>query len=224
VERLANRGSGAREEGTMFGQDWEPAVAKIVARRLDSKGHGGGYDMPSYSVENYEYVLDVRPESGAAPFRATIKDPFNEISFKQPNEGTVVRVKFHPKDHKVKFDRSDPALRAEDVEQRDVAAAHSGDAQAKWDALVGGAPGSWAPGRDSQHRTDSATIHANSQAAQARREQRIPQSKATRAQKATGAGGEEQKLGQLERLAKLHADGALTDAEFAAEKTKLLSS
>jgi hypothetical protein len=29
-------------------------------------------------------------------------------------------------------------------------------------------------------------------------------------------------VGQLERLAKLHADGALTDAEFAAEKAKLI--
>ena len=40
----------------------------------------------------------------------------------------------------------------------------------------------------------------------------------------TDRGGEEQKLSQLERLARLHAGGALTDAEFAAEKTKLFSS
>ena len=89
---------------------------------------------------------------------------------------------------------------------------------------VGGAPASSPAGQDAQRHTDSATIHANAEAAQARRAQRIAQSKADHAQEATGRGGEEQKLSQLERLARLHADGALTDAEFAAEKTKLLSS
>lgn len=89
---------------------------------------------------------------------------------------------------------------------------------------VGGAPASSPAERDTHVETDRATIHANSEAAQARRAQRIAQSNAERAQEATGRGGDERKLSQLERLARLHADGALTDAEFSAEKTKLLSS
>jgi hypothetical protein len=38
-----------------------------------------------------------------------------------------------------------------------------------------------------------------------------------------GGGGEDNRLARLERLAALHRDGALSDAEFAAEKRRLLS-
>ena len=138
----------------MFGSDWESAEAKIVARRLHSESHGGGYDQPSYDDENFEYVVDVRPKSGAASFRATIKDPFNQISFRQPDVGMVVQVKFRHKDQKVKFDRSDPALHQDDLATQDkkrVAAAHSGEAQARWDAIAGAAPGSAATERDARN-------------------------------------------------------------------------
>ena len=88
---------------------------------------------------------------------------------------------------------------------------------------AGGAPTS-APARQDPHlHTDSATVHANAAAAQARRAQRIAQSKEG-AHQVTDGGSEEQKLSRLERLASLHASGALTDDEFAAEKAKLLSS
>jgi hypothetical protein len=40
----------------------------------------------------------------------------------------------------------------------------------------------------------------------------------------TTAGGEEDKVGQLERLAKLHESGALTDKEFEREKARILGS
>jgi len=87
----------------------------------------------------------------------------------------------------------------------------------------GGAPTSAPEGQDPHLHTDSATVHANAEAAQARRARRIAQSKEG-AHQVTDRGSEEQKLSRLERLASLHASGALTDDEFAAEKAKLLSS
>src|SRR5438270_13054086 len=91
----------------MFGRDWEPAEATIVARRLVHLSHDDGYGS---TFQSFEYVADVRPRS-AAPFRATLSERFNAIHFKQPDVGQVVPVKFHPKDQKVKFDTADPSLR-----------------------------------------------------------------------------------------------------------------
>lgn len=88
---------------------------------------------------------------------------------------------------------------------------------------AGRAPSSAPAGQDRNRHTDSATVHANAAAAQARRAQRIAQSKKG-AHQATDGASEEQTLSRLERLASLHASGALTEDEFAAEKAKLLSS
>jgi Short C-terminal domain len=127
----------------MFGKGWEPAEATIVARRLISLSHDDGYGG---TFQSFEYVADVRPKSAAAPFRATMRDPWNQIHFKQPDVGQVVQVKFHPKDQQVKFDTADPALREPaSINKRDkqrVAAEHSGEAQAQWEAIAGAAPGS----------------------------------------------------------------------------------
>lgn len=87
----------------------------------------------------------------------------------------------------------------------------------------GGATTSAGARQDPHHQTDSATVHANAEAAQARRAQRMAQSKKG-AHRVADPGDEEQKLSRLERLASLHSSGALTDEEFAAEKAKLLSS
>jgi hypothetical protein len=47
--------------------------------------------------------------------------------------------------------------------------------------------------------------------------------RAGRAQPSTGAGGEDARLDQLERLASLHERGVLTDEEFASQKRELLA-
>ena len=113
-----------KEKG-MFGRGWEAAEATIVARRLVAEGHssGGGISggmgagglnavgggQPKF-WEEFEYTADVRPASGATPFRATIGEPRNGMHFHTPDVGQVVRVKFHPKDQQVKFDHSDPVV------------------------------------------------------------------------------------------------------------------
>ncbi len=69
-------------------------------------------------------------------------------------------------------------------------------------------------GRDAQ-------IYADREAAY---EQQVPQTQQVAVAPAAGApASESSRIEQLKQLGELHADGVLTDAEFAAEKAKLLS-
>jgi hypothetical protein len=249
----------------MFGRDWEPAEATIVARRLISLSHNDGYGS---TFQSFEYVADVRPKSAAAPFRATIRDPWNQIHFKQPDVGQVVPVKFHRKDQQVKFDAADPTLREPaSINKRDkqtVAAAHSGEAQAQWEAIAGGAPGSPAKevpadaGGRSPLQADFSGMMAEAlatagrlSAASANVAETIAAIKRARAagdlaeverlklEFTTRSGqdvvaareaaadfraraADSDPLERLEKLADLHDRGVLSDAEFAAQKAKLL--
>ncbi len=85
----------------MFGHDWQSAQAAIVATRR----------LPNSDPEKMpqEYIADVKPLDLPA-FRATFRDPWDTDDFWQPDVGDVVKVRFDPKTHKVKFDKSDPQL------------------------------------------------------------------------------------------------------------------
>jgi len=85
----------------MFGQDWDRAEARIIAR--DAKFSGDG------SVATYTYVADVRLPSGET-FRATLKEPTIATNFWAPDIGDMVSVLVRTKDRKVKFDKDDDRL------------------------------------------------------------------------------------------------------------------
>ncbi len=50
----------------MFGSDWEPATARIVAKKFKEGGERSGV---------WEYVADIMPASGAPAFRAKLSQP-----------------------------------------------------------------------------------------------------------------------------------------------------
>jgi hypothetical protein len=131
----------------MLGVGWESGQATIVTRRVVKQGHAG--EAGHLSWAQYEYIADVRPDGPAAPFRATFGDPRNGIHFSAPEVGQVVKVKFHPKSQKVKFDKSDPGIQLDSghkkADEAAVAAAHTAEAQAKFDAVAHAAPGTPAP-------------------------------------------------------------------------------
>jgi hypothetical protein len=87
----------------MFGRDWEPASAKIVAKKFKEGGERSGV---------WEYVADVTPKSGSA-FRTKLKQPpfMNHVVLLQ--EGAVVPVLADVKHQKAKFDRSDPRIKGQ---------------------------------------------------------------------------------------------------------------
>jgi len=148
----------------MLGMGWKHAEATIVKRRVVDQSHvaaTGAYSAQTF--RKFEYIADVRPKDGSAPFRASLDDPFNQITFKQPEEGQVVLVKYKEKgngEHEVKFDRADDGTydriqgvpdwrRHEDpAKARDkeaVAAAHTDQAQSEWDAALSAPAGAQAP-------------------------------------------------------------------------------
>jgi hypothetical protein len=114
----------------MFGHRWEPATAKVVARKYkESSGTSGVY----------EYVVDVTPASGAT-FRAPLKQPMLMSHVVMLGEGAVVRVFADVKGQKVKFDTSDPQVsgKGEDL-----------SGKSGYDAALAQPPGSPPPGEQS---------------------------------------------------------------------------
>jgi hypothetical protein len=142
----------------VLGIGWRDGVATIVDRRLVHKSTEP--DMGEFAgqgVEAFEFIADVEASDGSQHFRASVKEPFNAITFKPPAIGQRVKVKLHAKDRKVKFDRSDDGTyqhvpgvpdwhrHGDPLKEADAAAVaddHSAAAQARWEAQLGDAPGS----------------------------------------------------------------------------------
>ncbi len=84
----------------MFGHDWEPATAKIVAKR---------YKEESGYTGVWEYVADVTTHMGAT-FRATLKQPTMMSHVARLSEGDVVQAFADAKRQEATFDRTDPRV------------------------------------------------------------------------------------------------------------------
>ena len=84
----------------MFGRDWKPATATIVAKRFKESTETSG---------TWEYVADVSPTSGP-PFRTTLKQPPLMSHVVRLHEGEIVPVLADVGRQKAKFDRSDPTI------------------------------------------------------------------------------------------------------------------
>jgi hypothetical protein len=145
----------------VLGIGWEDARAVIVSRRLVGKvTEPDGGEFAGQGVEVYEYIADVHPDDGSAAFRATLQEPHIAITFKAPEVGQVVLVKYNHAEgdaHKVKFNRADdgtyqhvPGLPdwrrhgdpLKEADRQAVDDAHSADAQAAWDSTRNAPPGS----------------------------------------------------------------------------------
>ena len=208
----------------MFGHHWEPGQATVVARRKIQPNPG--IDL----TYQWEYVLDVRPADGTSTFRATVMSSYNSeyIRFVDADIGEVVPVFCDVKRQKVKFDTSE--IKAEN---RAFAKAN----REHWDAVKEGAPPDSATAPPSSSTPDvvvrggSAEWHVTTDPAEIEQmRERIRKMAAqnpgsvAKFSAAPEGGGTADSLDQLEKLADLHARGALTDAEFAAEKAKILGS
>ena len=84
----------------MLGRSWQPATAKIVAKKFKESTETAGV---------YEYVADITPEAGS-PFRAKLSQPHLMNHVVRLEEGEVVRALADAKRQKAKFDRSDPRV------------------------------------------------------------------------------------------------------------------
>jgi hypothetical protein len=115
----------------VFGRHWEPATAKIVAKKFKEGGERSGV---------WEYVADVTTVSGSV-FRAALKQPhlMNHVVWLQ--EGETVRAFADVKGERAKFDRSDPRVNGK---QRGADADR--DHKESFDQALAQPPGSAPPG------------------------------------------------------------------------------
>ncbi len=112
----------------MLGHHWEKAEAVVVARTVRVQ--------PAGCRPHYDFVVDVRPSSGP-PLRVTIHDgPAGD--FDDPSVGDVLAVLYDPKNQHVKWDTSDPWLADSAAARRSAADAFTASA-----ALP---PGTFGPG------------------------------------------------------------------------------
>jgi hypothetical protein len=84
----------------VFSHNWEPATAKIIAKKFKEGGERSGV---------WEYVADVTSATGEV-FRATLKQPpfMSHVVWLQ--QGEVVDVLADVKAQRAKFDRADPRV------------------------------------------------------------------------------------------------------------------
>ncbi len=202
----------------MFGRDWEPGEATIIAlKEIGSIGRHGGIDSSGAKMKSYEFVADVRPTGGGPVFRTVIHEPLDERTWRRPNVGDVVAVKCDPRREKAKFDTSAATAAAREGEARQ-AADRAADA-ARFDAAVNAAPGTTATGAG-----------GGVPASVSRMKEILAQAKADMARDQVAAPGTRNaqpasvdRLDRLAKLADLHDRGVLTDEEFAAEKARILA-
>jgi hypothetical protein len=206
----------------MFGRGWEPGSATIVAMKETSPattGDGGWYRAL------YAYVADVQPDSGGAMFRTEMDEPFEIPSWFAPGVGEVLPVQCEPRHGKAKFDmarlKAAAKARASAAKDEQIAEFEAARRAAPGTIVPGtlGNPGMVVLGGTTGDRGDvSATIAAALQQVNASPE--LAQLKRQKSAAQQTDGGDS--VDRLQRLSDLHDRGALTDAEFAAAKAKIL--
>ena len=82
-----------------FGEQWIKAQGLVVASR----------DIGSKALNTWrqEWVVEVHAPDGEV-FRSTIKWPFSDRGFWPVSEGDTIKVEYNPKNHELRWDKSDP--------------------------------------------------------------------------------------------------------------------
>jgi hypothetical protein len=182
----------------MLGHHWEKAEATIVARTVRVQ--------PAGRAPHYDFVVDVRPVSGP-PLRVTIHDgPAGD--FDDPSVGDVLGVLYDRKNQHVKWDYSDPWLIDAAADRRAPATP----------------PGSFGPGAPGH--AGSVQYLSGDAANEMLGTLFGPGGAEAIAAMRTRAGGQAAQADPAERLAKLRAlrdSGVLTEAEYEAQRQRIIS-
>jgi hypothetical protein len=191
----------------VLGHHWEPAEATVIAR--NPRAQAAGYEP------NYDFVLDVRPSTGP-PLRVTIHEGFTAPAggFRSPSVGDVVGVLYDPKSQHVKFDNSDPRL----------SAAPAGQAVAGGFAAIAAAPPGTSPSRAGSPDASELAGTVQSFSGEAATEMLgallgSGGADAVADMKARAAGNPAERLAKLEAL---RDNGVLTEAEYEAQRQKII--
>jgi len=131
----------------------EPAEATVLS--VDERSH-----LTSNELRDYDYVLEVRPESGP-PFQANVRAKFWIVGLR-PKSGDVLKVRIAPKSGEVVFDLAgDPRYDVDAMNaQTEAMRAHLRDQQSagmfpgQAGGPLGDAPASAPPPKDDLDRLE----------------------------------------------------------------------
>jgi Short C-terminal domain len=201
----------------MFGKkDLEPGEAVIVEKHVKHAGDDGRNTL-------FEWVADVTPETGE-PFRTVLQLPNLALDFLEPDAGDRVTVLIDHKKGTARFDKSDPRLSlkaakaAKDERFAATAAGAVGSAAPSIPTTSApGVPGVEFSGAQLMSATDAAPfLQAFLSGDPGARDQAISD---LRAHQHPGSPVVADRLSQLEAL---RAAGTLTDAEYQAQRQRIL--
>jgi Short C-terminal domain len=186
----------------MLGHHWEKAEATVVARIVRTQAVGR---MP-----HYDFVVDVRPYGGT-PLRMTIQD--GPADFADPSVGDVLGVLYDRKNQHVKWDTSDPWLRDGQAGGSAFGSTATGSPGAPWAEMAGF-------GDNVQTLSgDAATEMLESLFGQGGAEKIAAMKARAQEQRAHAVDPAE----RLARLQTLRDSGVLTEAEYEAQRQKIIS-
>jgi hypothetical protein len=222
----------------VLGHHWEPGEATIIACQEE---HEFSYWPDDASARTY--VVDVRPASGAPAFRTEVRRSYKHREAMNPESGLgageLITVDCDPKHEKAKFDESDPRL-YKDGQVPGKGHQSPLPAEAAFEAAAAAPPGTPVPAAAAPNELAEALgsgpvadiLQQLSQDPEGFRAQVKAQGSGASAFVVTDAGlapvgptpaGQQTDVAdQLTKLAALRDSGVLTDAEFEAQKQKLL--
>ncbi|MCW2934909.1 MAG: hypothetical protein JWM19_5871 [Actinomycetia bacterium] len=194
----------------MLGHHWEKAVATVVGRFVREQAVG--------RTPRYDFLVDVRPYGGS-PQRMTIQD--GPADCDHPSDGDVLGVLYDRKNQRVKWDTSDTwpldsaaARRAGGDGLASAAAAPPGTPPgAPWSEMAGFAGGVQSfSGEAASQMLDSLLGPGGAET--------IAAMKARARDQGAPAGDPAERLARLQAL---RDSGVLTEAEYEAQRQKIIS-
>lgn len=181
----------------MLGRNLESAEGTVVATEVAVQT-AAGYE------DRLRYAVDVHPSTGPA-FRVTLEEPkFIRGGFAQPSVGDVLGVLYDPKKKTAKFDTSDPRINASTQQGAD---------KATFEAAATASPGTAPPPR-----SDQMQVLTGVDTAQLANAPSLSKAAGTEAHKT------EDPSARLAKLDDLKAKGLVSDAEYSAQREKIIDS
>ena len=185
----------------MLGHHWEKAEATVVARTVRAQAVG--------RRPHHDFVVDVRTYSGST-HRMTIQD--GPADFADPSVGDVLGVLYDRKNQHVKWDTSDPWLRDSAAAQRAGGDAFTGSAPgAPWSGMAGFAGVQTLSGAAASEMLESLLGPGSAET--------IAAMKARARDHAAPAADPAERLARLQAL---RDGGVLTDAEYEAQRQRII--
>jgi hypothetical protein len=176
----------------MVGRKWETVEGRVVATEVAVET-AAGYE------DRLRYLVDLQPRGGAA-VRVTLEEPkFIRGGFSQPSVGDPISVLFDPKSQKAKFDTSDPRINLSRHQDAD---------QAAFQAAASASPGTPAPVTDGLQSLGAAAAAEIADAVKS-------------VGSSTGTPPDDP-AARLAKLEDLKRRGLVTDAEYAAQRQRII--